>query len=99
MSNPTYSVAEPPFCRKDADLILLSKDRVKFYVHSQILKVSSSVFEDMFVVGDSTTTINNTSGRNPNPKFMPLPGPLEEDEGIPIISLSESSSILDTVRP
>ena len=45
---PTTTVAESPFNRTSADIILRSSDHVDFYVHRSILSEASPVFEDMF---------------------------------------------------
>ncbi|KAI5996756.1 hypothetical protein EDC04DRAFT_2514574, partial [Pisolithus marmoratus] len=47
------STASAPFDRVDADVILLTSDRVEFWVFKVILSLSSSVFESMFWANDS----------------------------------------------
>ncbi|KAI6041339.1 hypothetical protein EDC04DRAFT_1311750 [Pisolithus marmoratus] len=56
------STASAPFDRVDADVILLTSDRVEFWVFKAILSLSSPVFESMFWANDSKSH-SETSAR------------------------------------
>lgn len=45
--------AGPPFDRPDADVIVISRDDVRFRLHSTILRIVSSVFSDMLDGGSN----------------------------------------------
>lgn len=54
-TNTPPTIAQAPFDNEDgdADLILRSSDKVDFYVHRLLLRKASSIFADMFTVGQA----------------------------------------------
>ena len=78
------SVAASPFDDREGDLVLRSSDNVDFYVYKAVLRLASSVFADMFVVGE------------PMLESDELQTPVNDHDGvgIPVVNLSEDSIVL-----
>lgn len=88
-AQPEWQDAESPFDRSDADTIVISKDRVRFRLHSAILKMASPVLEGMLRAQDD----HPQNG-----------GGLEQDKRLPgltryVLVLPESSVVLYDLFP
>ncbi len=59
----SITVAQPPFDRKTADVVLRTSDQVDFYVRKGILAEASMIFEDMFGIAQG----GNVNGESVTP--------------------------------
>ncbi|KAL4244053.1 hypothetical protein ABKN59_010996 [Abortiporus biennis] len=87
----TTKAALAPFDRSDADLILRTSDGVDFRVDTHLLKLASSVFEDMFMIsthpGPSlTASLSSASTES-----------VSSESSLPIVQVTESSTIFDII--
>lgn len=73
--------AEAPFNQPTADFILRSADRMDFHVHKVVLSLASPVFETMLSL----------------PKTRSISASQEKKCGLPVITLPESSLVVDTL--
>lgn len=78
----TTTKAEPPLDKPAADLILRSADGVDFHVRKAIMEEASSVFEDMFAVGDPKTSVTHQASS-------------QAETGLPVVELTEDGTVLD----
>ncbi|KAI0782895.1 hypothetical protein C8Q75DRAFT_785802, partial [Abortiporus biennis] len=76
--------ASTPFDRSDADLILRTSDGVYFRVDTHLLKLASSVFEDMFMIST-------------HPPLTSSAESVSSESSLPIVQVTENSTIFDIV--
>jgi hypothetical protein len=82
--SPPTQWAGSPFNKKTADVILRSRDNIHLRTHKVILTDASPVFEDMFTNARPSTDAMLTTGD----EFL---------EGLPLISMEESSQALKLI--
>ncbi|KAL4242560.1 hypothetical protein ABKN59_012086 [Abortiporus biennis] len=80
----TTKAALAPFDRSDADLILHTSNGVDFRVDTHLLKLASSVFEDMFMIST-------------HPPLTSSAESVSSESSLPIVQVTENSTIFDII--
>lgn len=100
------TIAEHPFDDISADIILRTCDDTKFYVHQLILSMASPIFRDMFVVGQSSVSGEDSGGNAAKPVVL-----ITEDSAVidrllrfcypvadPVVPLEELPEVMEAAR-